>query len=386
MKWLTWLVFVPLLAAACSGGSTSSDDRLLVLRESDLVTMRPDGTAVEILTTDDERLIRQPTWSPDGEKVAWASAVEQGPSVISARPDGSDRLTTPLGFLPFYMGWDPTSTRLALLGTGAQEIEMATVQPGEDGPNVLDKGQPYYLAWSPDGQDLLVHVSNNRLQLLDSDGRPTDIDDSPGIFQAPQWVPQADRILYATRQGSVQTLVTSDRQERTELLEFDGFISFAASPDGSRIAYRVLEHSADAIPANFTTAQVVTDERLEIVSIEGGEPTVVPNEDLVVAFFWSHQSDRLLFLTLAGDEFRWNVWDGDSVTTYEGHKPTATFGRDYLPFFDQFIQSIDLWSPDGTAFAYPAEDDAGTDGIWVQTIDEPDPQRVGDGSFVSWSP
>jgi len=316
--------------------------------------------------------------------VAWDSVGQQGPSVVSARPDGSDRSSSGLPFLPFYMGWDPTSTRLAVLGTGSQSIELVSVEPGSD-PTVLDSGQPYYLAWSPDGRDLLVHVSNNRLQLLDLEGRPTDIDNSPGFFQAPQWIPEVDRIVYATRQGSVQTLLTSDRQNPTELVEFDGFLSFATSPDGSQVAYRLLAES-DAIPAQLTTAQQATANRLEIIPIEGGGATVVPGSGVVMAFFWSRQSDRLLFLTLADEEFRWNVWEEGLVTTYEPHIPTSTFGRDYLPFFDQFIQSIDLWSPDGTAFVYPAEQDDGSDGIWVQQIDQAEAQFVTDGSFATWSP
>jgi Tol biopolymer transport system component len=55
-----------------------------------------------------------------------------------------------------------------------------------------------------------------------------------------------------------------------------------------------------------------------------------------------------------------------------------------LPFFDQYAQSMTLWSPDGEAFAYPAMT-GGIPGIWIQDIDGTDPIRLTDGSWVSWS-
>jgi Tol biopolymer transport system component len=58
--------------------------------------------------------------------------------------------------------------------------------------------------------------------------------------------------------------------------------------------------------------------------------------------------------------------------------------RDLVPFFDQYAQSMTLWSPDGTAFAFPAAVN-GEAGIWRQDLSGGDPIRVAGGSWVAWS-
>ena len=70
---------------------------------------------------------------------------------------------------PFFLAWDPTSMRIAYLGNagagiGLGVIDDAVVQP-RDVP--VGGGAPLYLAWSPDGTQLLVHVGADGL------GRPT---------------------------------------------------------------------------------------------------------------------------------------------------------------------------------------------------------------------
>jgi hypothetical protein len=45
---------------------------------------------------------------------------------------------------------------------------------------------------------------------------------------------------------------------------------------------------------------------------------------------------------------------------------------------------MSFWSPDSAAFAYPSIVD-GTSSIWVQPLDQTTPERVSQGSWVSWS-
>jgi len=54
--------------------------------------------------------------------------------------------------------------------------------------------------------------------------------------------------------------------------------------------------------------------------------------------------------------------------------------------FEQYAQSVSLWSPDSSAFAYPPSED-GQEGIWIQAA-RPDraPVPVAEGDFVGWSP
>jgi hypothetical protein len=69
---------------------------------------------------------------------------------------------------------------------------------------------------------------------------------------------------------------------------------------------------------------------------------------------------------------------------YGNFVPPEPVARDLLPFFPQYAQSMSFWSHDSAAFAYPDVVD-GTSSIWVQQLDQATPQRVSDGTWVSWS-
>jgi len=67
--------------------------------------------------------------------------------------------------------------------------------------------------------------------------------------------------------------------------------------------------------------------------------------------------------------------------------PSRTFLTNYISFFDQYAQSMTLWSPDSSAFTYPGINAKGQRGIWVQKLGEDeDAKLVHDGIYVAWSP
>jgi hypothetical protein len=57
---------------------------------------------------------------------------------------------------------------------------------------------------------------------------------------------------------------------------------------------------------------------------------------------------------------------------------------DVLRFFDQYGQSLQLWSPDSAAYVLPGAIDEET-GIWVHTIAGGEPVNVAGGSWAAWS-
>jgi hypothetical protein len=80
------------------------------------------------------------------------------------------------------------------------------------------------------------------------------------------------------------------------------------------------------------------------------------------------------------------VWDGQENRAYAAIVPSRTFLQAYLLFFDQYARGMTIWSPDSSAFAYAAIDPLGGNNIWVQHLDDDEPQEVSRGIFVSWSP
>jgi hypothetical protein len=109
------------------------------------------------------------------------------------------------------------------------------------------------------------------------------------------------------------------------------------------------------------------------------------------AFFWSPDSAKLLSLvpevTAERLWFRWGVWERGSSFTTGRFVPSLELSRDYLAFFEQYAQSMNLWSPDGSAFVYAGESESGESGVWIQPA-TPDtaPVHVADGVVASWSP
>jgi Tol biopolymer transport system component len=181
--------------------------------------------------------------------------------------------------------------------------------------------------------------------------------------------------VYDREKGTQQQLVVADGGTPDVLATFTGSVAFDASPDGTRLAYRIDGGGS-------------RDDGLYVQPLDGGKPTFVTRVG-APAFFWSPIGDRLLLLTVKGGgstrTARWNVWSGDQVLPLDRYQPSETFGQRYLPFFDQYAQAFTPWAPDGSAFAFAGVID-GTAGIYVQPVDGGAPTRVSDGEFVLWSP
>jgi TolB protein len=243
----------------------------------------------------------------------------------------------------------------------------------------LDDGSPFYMSWSPNGKQLLVHVGTDRLDRLALDGSHASIDDQPGTFTAPVWTADGQTLIYASVGARGERLVAYDvGTHRTDVLvRFEGAIAFVVSPDERRIAFQVFHGQTVATP-------------LSVVDRKTGTISRAANE-YSPAFFWSPDGTKLLSLlpevTPGRVWFRWAVWaDGSSFTT-ERFVPSLVFSRDYLQFFEQYAQSMRLWSPDGSAFVYAGEEESGGSGIWIQpATPHTAPVRLADGVVASWSP
>jgi hypothetical protein len=363
--------------------------RLLVLdAPGNLVTLAPDGSDALVLAeaVQGETFAQQPTWSPDGARIAWVQVEiadgEMTAVLVTTGADGRRPTATPTAVVPFYLSWDPTASRVAYLGTSeASGIELGIAEVGDEGTEgvAIDAGSPFYFSWHPEGEQMVVHVGDERLERLALDGVATAVGDRPGTFDAPVWTADGRSLVFASTTDRGQRLVVHDLEEgdSSELVAFDGGITFVVSPDGRRIAFQVFAGQTEIGPLS------VIDRRTG--RIEQVAPGVAP------AYFWSPAGDRLLYLLPEvepeGTWFRWGVWDGDQSFTTPRFLPSEVFARQYLQFFEQYAQSMTLWAPDGSAFVYAGLSEAGEDGVWIQAArSNVGPIRVGDGVFASWSP
>ncbi len=387
--------------------NTAASNRLLVLGDDgNIYIVRPDGGERRALSSDagPAHVYLQPTWSPSSDRVAWVEATSDGDEVKSSslhvrRTDGSSDIQVGTTAPPFYLFWSPDGSRLAYLADGSQGLDLALFDPGNGGNpiRVLDQGAPLYFSWAPDGQRLLTHVGPDRLGLVALDGTQTALAGQPAGFAAPRWGPDGVSLVYAIVADGEQRLVLADLKgvAQRSLASFKGNVSFGLRPDGQQVAY------VDTLVPVPTAAFGP----LYVTGLASG--TVQPiSEGPVLAFFWSPDSNYLLYLVLeqAGAPSngtkasfraqqdqpvwtRWHMWDGQRSVSFERFLPSQTMLLDYLRFFDQYAQSMILWAPDSSAFTYAGTSVSGEDGIWVQPRAEAAAAvRVGSGVMATWSP
>ena len=181
------------------------------------------------------------------------------------------------------------------------------------------------------------------------------------------------------------------------LAEVPGFAYFAFAPRGSRLA---LMTSARPGPS--------ADGQLTVYDTDTATELVLPHED-VIAFFWSPNGRRVAYLVPARAEDEEAGLEVDPVFAREQGRFYAElrvanvqrgttwrvalfplsprFVREQLPFFDQYLRSASLWSPDSRSLAYPALTADGTPGIFVSPASGTlRPQLIAEGDFAHWSP
>ena len=275
-------------------GVPGATGRIAVLdRLGTLTAFDADGSDAIVLagSAPGGAFVRQPTWSPDGARIAWVRLASGGTSaaLMTTAADGTRPTETPVAAAPFYLSWDPTSSRIAYLGGSATaDIELGIVDVEASTALPLDAGSPFYLSWNPSGKQMLVHVGTDRLERLGLDGTLTTVDERPGTFTSPVWTANGRTFVYASVAPGGQRLVAHDlRAERGEsLVRFDGTITFVVSPDGRRVAFQVVRDQALVVPLS------VIDRRTgAIEEVASG---------YALAFFWSPTGGKLLSLLPGG--------------------------------------------------------------------------------------
>ena len=411
---LAALASASLGAAACfgSGGDPEGSDavqtvdRILVLSEAgDVFTVRPDGEGRLDLTSDatGARWRRQPVWSPTAERVAWVeidgrSGVARS-ALVTARVDGSEPTFASTDAPAFFTYWNPTGSMVAYLAPEAAAIQFGVVDvtAGGDVATPLAHGQPFYFSWAPDGSRVFGHIGPELLSYVSIDGSQSPLVESGGVFLAPQWDLERDRLLYVVRTRTAQSLVVDEQDGSSirELLSFEGAMRFSLSSNGRLLAYRVTDGNGEdddgssSVVGAGDVVQAITG-ALVIHDLVDDRPQPLTREP-VIAFFWSPDGNSLLYMVpeqIDGQMWlRWYVWDGDRSLQLESFRPTLVYVRDYLPFFEQYAQALSPWSPDNSRFVYAGTDRRGESGIWVQAADGAVPPIfVAEGVFASWSP
>lgn len=404
----------------------NNDDGRLVVQSADaqLSTMLPDGTEVVELT-DPGTENRQAAWAPDGSRIAWVqtdlTTGEQ--SIALDRFDRSDTRAVPVDSAPFYLYWDPSAARIAHLGPSAGGIDLGITEPfGEDGPETrrIDRGQPFFMSWGPDGDELLVHASGFRLDRIDLGSATVIVEEFPGRFGAPTWL-EDDSLVFTDIQDDEQFLVTtgSTGEGRRPLVTYPGLLRFSVSNQGNRIAMQAVAVDDDDNVVTASTGPLTPEATLALQPDPTPTPSPTPEfDDSLDAieplslgipyvmgtfggqpFALSDQPALAMFPSPDGQAIAWfetapdtpgglvlKVDQSGTVSTTPPFIPSNETIVNYMPFFDQYELSHDFWSPSSRLFVYAGRSPGTrTNGIFTFDLDTGEITRVADGVVASFT-
>jgi hypothetical protein len=385
-------------------GEPARDRLLISTRDRSIALVDPDGTNELVLHPSEDGLAAYPIWAPNGERVAWSAVSPESEgevsfSMISANVDGSNRTTMATPFASYYAAYDSSSTVLAVLGndTIGQGTALAVGLADRDSSAERRDGDApsYYFTWDTTGPGIIAHARDG-VRLLTPGETPRTLDVGRGFYQPPLVTGAPGEIVFGQGSdalGAIQVGNFLSGGVRT-LATHQGNAWMLMNPDGNQLAVKTTGRIGEPDP---TTDPVVPDDvpflvqGIDIIDIQSGSVTRV-DDDVPIAFFWSPDGEKLLiadFQPLDGISlFQWKLYEGGEVRDVgQPFTPSSDFGGRYLPFFDQYAISIDIWSPDSTRFVYPGHNAAGGDGLWVHDLRTDTAKMIYEGgTFAVWSP
>ncbi len=386
-----------------------------------LATINADGSDLKILS---ETLTSYqfPAWSPDGTVIA-AVGNEGSSGAIDIFEDipteEGNRVFSSTQERPFYMYWSPDAQTISFLANGPEGMAMSFVDVETKDSRARAFGNPFYWHWTADSSQLLFHqgLVNGKLGFLEaaSDDKPAENLDEPGFFRSPGISPSGDYVAYGASgvRGTEIVMKNSplstneDVPEISRSLPHDGFTAMSWSPTEDQLAF-VLPTQASM--SSFGTLAMMDAETglLETLS-----------EESVIAFFWSPDGKYIMYLTpqrAAGNDFAAqndvyrSATGGNSAisqsylaqsdelelavnivevstgeTTYlTSIRPTIMFINQFVPFFEQYALSHNVWSGDSQAIALPTRDEEGVSNIAVIYIEDGSLDVIAEGSAPFW--
>lgn len=181
------------------------------LEPIDICTANADGTGFAQLTYD-SGFNNEPAWSPDGAKIAFTSYRDGDARVYLMNADGSDQ--TPLEVNHPQMAetsspaWSPDGSRIAFAGATNGGTEIFAVEINNPSNVAQMTYQTFYGAihpsWSPDGQRIAFTNSKNVYSVpSDGSGASSQLTTGEHDIYTPAWSPDGNLIAF-NRQRTVR--------------------------------------------------------------------------------------------------------------------------------------------------------------------------------------
>lgn len=363
--------------------------------------------------SDPYSLYQYPTWSKDGSQLAFVRTSNENANpksdlfVANIDNDKVNQVFESESEHPFYLYWSPDNANVSLLTTSASRQSLILQNIPADGGEgkIIDAGSPYYWSWAPDGSTMIVHTggasstspqhlaflslnTENKNEGVIEDG----LDTTPASFQAPAWSPDGRHILLTrVNDKGENEIILMDGSGKFEKVigTFKVNTAFAWSPDSTKVAFISGSRAMNA----------GTIGPLHILDIETQQETVKDEE--VYAFFWSPNSEKIAyFIPLVTNQaadgsqtstqqliLQLNMLDiatGESRELFK-YQPTEQF-TNILPYFDQYHQSVTIWSPDNNNLVLSFVNSNGGSGIAIVAASgQLEPRLLAEGFLAFWS-
>ena len=166
------------LVAGAGAGTWSADGRKLAYNDEGAINViNADGTGMRRLPRPELRIDFEPTWSPDGEWIAFTTNrfTNRGSGILHIgvmRSDGSDVRQLSFGsFWDSHANWSPDGTKIAFTRNFRSTWELAVMNAdGSDPHMIVPVVQGFAAEWSPDGERILFHRTYSTISTVKPDG------------------------------------------------------------------------------------------------------------------------------------------------------------------------------------------------------------------------
>ena len=292
-----------------------------------------------------------PVWSPDGQRIAFASNRDGNTEVHVMDADGTNptNLTQNDDTDGWNLVWSPDGQRIAFTSERDGNTEVYVMDADGTNPTNLTRstGDDWAPVWSSEGHIAFAsnRDDNTEVYVMATDGtNPTNLTQNARDDWAPVWSPDSQRIAFASnRDDNTEVYVmATDGTNPTNLTQNAGDDRDPVwSPDGQHIAF--------ASNRDGNTEVYVMD-------ADGTEQTrLTYHFSGDWAPVWSPDGQRIAFLSNRDGNTEVYVMDADGT---EQTNLTQNAGDDWAP----------VWSSDGQRIAFASNRDGNTE-VYVVDVD-----------------
>src|SRR5688572_11688148 len=183
-----------------------------------IFVMNADGSGQASITGQGDRAENDPAWSPDGQKIAFTSieigAGSRGFEIFVADADGGNATNlTSNGHHDERPAWSPDGQKIAY---ERGDIDPSINRPGPSQIHVMnangsgdvdlkpgDSGEEHFPAWSPDGKKIAFSSAGDILVMNPDGSGRTNLTRHPAGDATPVWSPDGKKIAFLSARGGV---------------------------------------------------------------------------------------------------------------------------------------------------------------------------------------